>query len=321
MIRHVAVVVALAACAPRREPEGVRVADVLMTRAMAGTWEWRLDSGDAATTHRERERWTFAPSSDWRTLLGSYHRDVELIARDGVPFTCSQRPWYRLATDVVVTAHAEPGGAAVDELTYAAAPSPCEKGLRTPVRFHATLERGQLVLRWPGGEAHLDRAPPPPPPAPPAHPPAPSGPWTWSATSWTKTGLVQREDERWELAASASGDLAGWYVRTVSIHDPTGAAIPCAGAASYQFVDRYLVRGRSLVDLSATAPDPARVPVDDDRPGDWRFAEVAVAAGAHPCLASPRRMLDGATFDVVGDALVLTWRGRRRQVLWRPEPG
>ncbi len=320
MIRQAALISLIASsCAPAREPpDGIRIADVMTTRAMIGTWAWRLDSADAATTRRERERWTFAPTADWLTLRGSYHRDVELIARDGVPFTCAQRASYPIASDVEVSARAAPGGAIVDELAYTTAPSPCEHGLRTLAQYRATIARGQLVLTWPDGVAHLDRIDAPPAAPPPLHPPPPSGAWVWSSTSWNKYGLVQREDERWELAAGADGALAGWYERTVSIHDPAGAAIACAGAASYTFVDRYLIRGRALIDLSATSPDPATAPVDDDRPGDWRLAEIAVTAGAHPCLTSPRRSLDSATFDALGDALVLTWRGSRRQVLLRP---
>lgn len=327
MIRRAALALAtIAGCAAPEPATGIRIEDIATTRALAGTWSWRLDSGDAATTRRERETWTFAPTDDWLVVAGGYHRDVELIARDGVPFTCSQRPRYQLATDVTVRAHAAPGGAIVEEDGYRAAPSPCDPGLRMPARYQATIERGQLVLRWPGGVAHLDRVEPAgddeavPAPAPTAaFAPAPSGPWAWSSTSWTKSGLVQREDERWELAAGPDGALAGWYQRTVTVADPAGAPIACAGAPRYTFVDRYLVRGRALIDRSAGSPAPAESPVDDDRAGDWRLAETAVAPGVHPCLTSPRRMLDGATFDVVGDALVLTWRGRRRQVLWRPE--
>jgi len=313
--------VVLGCAAPEAAPDGIRLEDMATTRALAGTWTWRLDSADAATTRRERERWTLAPTDQWLTLAGSYHRDVELIARDGVPFTCSQRPRYALGSDVVVRVRATPGGAIVEELSYLATPSPCDRGLRTLATYQATLEHGQLVLRWAGGVAHLDRADDArdddAPTAAPPHPPAPSGAWSWSSTAWTTTGLVTREDERWELAAAPDGALAGWYLRTVTVVDPTGATIACAGAPRYTFVDRYLLRGRALGDLSTTSPAPATAPVDDDRAGDWQLAEIASAAGAHPCLTSPRRMLDSATFDVVGDAIVLTWRGSRRQVLAR----
>ena len=122
---------------------------------------------------------------------------------------------------------------------------------------------------------------------------------------------MQREDETWQLALGDDGALAGWYVRTVEVRDPTGADLPCAGAPGYRFVDRYLVRGHRQAAAG-----------DDDAGDGWRLDEVAVAAEAHPCLAAnPTRARDGAELTVVGDALVLTWRGARRQVLLRPPPG
>lgn len=315
-----AAIAAAAACAapPAPPDDGVTIPDVMDTRAMIGTWGWVHASVDRDVARREEEVWTFAPSAgDWTSLTGVYRRAVHFTAADGVPFTCNQRPHYTLASLVTVRAVAAPGGARVDEVAYETTPSPCDRGLRRLAAYHASIEDGALVLRWDGGLAHLRRIDAPAA-APPPIAAAPAGPWRWSATSWTKHGLVQHEDERWELTAGDDGALAGWYVRTVAVHDPAGAPIPCAGAPRYTFVDRYLVRGRALVDLSARSPEPATTPEDEARPGDWRLEEHAVTADEHPCLASARRALDSATFDAIGDALVLTWRGGRRQVLLRP---
>ena len=52
----------------------------------------------------------------------------------------------------------------------------------------------------------------------------------------------------------------------------------------------------------------------------WRFVELAVSPGDHPCLAAtPRRNLDEATAEQIGDYFVFEWRGKRREILYRPE--
>jgi hypothetical protein len=52
----------------------------------------------------------------------------------------------------------------------------------------------------------------------------------------------------------------------------------------------------------------------------WHFYERATEPGDHPCLrVTPRRALDEATAEQLGDYLVLEWRGKRRQVLYRSE--
>jgi hypothetical protein len=218
-----------------------------------------------------------------------------------------QQASYRLASTVELTVTAAPGGATVAERSYQAAPSPCDRGLRRLASYHAVLDGDRLRVSWAGGEATLTRPAPrsTPPAPPPAVAVAPAGRWRWTTTAWTADGRVQREDEAWELTVGDDGALAGWYLRTVEVRDPGGDAIACAGAPGYRYVDRYLVRGHRQDDLTAR--------------GEWRFDEVGVAADPHPCLAaSPTRSHDGATVDVVGDALILTWRGARRQVLTRP---
>ncbi|MBK9032744.1 MAG: hypothetical protein IPL61_15990 [Myxococcales bacterium] len=309
--RAAALALALTACAaPAADPPRITIDDAIATRSLAGTWTWALTTTADGTTRTERERWDLAITGDWLRLAGRYQRTVDVRAVDGVPFTCVQAPSYRLASTVDVTVAAAPGGAVIEEVGYQVEPSPCDRGLRRLARYQARLlDDDTLELRWADGVAHLQRATPPTPPPRLAVAAAPAGPWRWTATSWTAGGLVQREDERWELALGDDGALAGWYVRTVEVRDPGGAIVPCAGAPGYRFVDRYLVRGHRR----PAAPD------DDDAGDGWRFDEVAVVAGAHPCLAaSPTRAKDGAELVVIGDVVVLTWRGARRQVLRRP---
>ena len=308
IVRAALAAIAVTACTPPPR-EHLAAADLLALDEMIGTWAWQHRETVDGVERDERERWTIDRGADWTALGGHYQRTVAFTATDGVPFTCAQAPRYQLASTIQLAIHATPGGAIVDELAYQAAPSPCDRGLRRRTSYLATAHGDTLELRWDDGVAHLTRVPPdaPPPPAPLAIAAAPAGPWTWSATSWTTAGLAQREDEAWQLTLGDDGALAGWYLRTVTIRDPAGAIIPCAGAAEYRYVDRYLLRGRHQ-------------PAEGDDGGDgWRFDEVAVDAGTHPCLAAhPVRSRDGATVEVVGDALVLTWRGARRQVLHRP---
>lgn len=290
-----------AGCATPPPADGVTIADAAFTRDLRGGWHWQHTTRVDDVRTDEREAWELAPTADWLTLRGRYRRVVEVTALDGVPFTCAQAPSYRLASEVDVVVTATAGGARIDEVAYRTAPSPCDRGLRRLAHYHAARDGHGARLAWPGGSAHLTRGLPPPPPPPLAVATAPAGPWRWSATSWTSDHRVQREDEAWELAVGDDGALTGWYRRTVEVRDPDGAIIACAGAPGYRYVDRFLVRG-------ARDPD-----------GGWRFDEIAAAPDPHPCLAAnPTRARDGAEVEVVGDALILTWRGARREVLQRP---
>ncbi|MEZ4401865.1 MAG: hypothetical protein R3B06_17685 [Kofleriaceae bacterium] len=301
------------ACVAPPPPTGLTIERALATAGLAGTWTWTLTTQADGVTITERERWELVPAATWPAVAGTAHREVEVVADDGVPFTCAQRPRYTLAADRTITVAPVADGVEVAETSYQAAPSPCEHGLRQLATYRATITAAGLVLRWPGGLAHLARAPTSLPPllgpAPTAPPPA--GAWEFRAHSWTAGGQVQREREQWDLAVGDDGELAGWYLRTVEVLDPAGATIACAGADRYQYVDRYLVRGRRAAATTTADTGAAEAA--------WDLREVAVEADPHPCLAaSPRRVLDGAAVEVVGQALVLTWRGARRQVLWRP---
>lgn len=289
----------LAACdPPPPPPPGAIPLDIVVdARRLAGAWEWIHVSVVDGALVREREHWRFAPGADARHLVGFYRRDVLARALDGVPFACNQRLRYRQRATLTVTAEVTGEGIRIIEGGYTAVPSPCDPGLRVLGEYLGDLDGDELHLRWDGGDVRLRRvadtpfAEPPPLPAPPA------GRWRWEMSSWTKTGLVRHEAEDWELAVGPDGTLGGTYLRTVTVRSPDGTPLPCAGARSYAFTDRYLVRGQRIDD-------------------GWRLRETAVAAGEHPCLAdTPDRTLDGATATVDGDFLILSWRGKRRQVL------
>lgn len=288
-----------AACTPPPPPPpGAIPLDVVVdAKRLTGAWEWIHVSVDSGAMIRERERWRFAAGADARHLVGVYRRDVLARALDGVPFECNQRLRYRQRALHTVTAEVTADGIRIVEGGYTATPSPCDPGLRVLGDYLAELDGDRLHLRWEGGNATLTRVADEPFPEAPPRPPAPAGRWTWAMTSWTKTGLIRHEDEDWELAVGPDGAVGGTYVRAVTVRSPDDTPLPCAGAPSYSFTDRYLVRGTRTDD-------------------GWRLDETAVTAGDHPCLAdTPARTLDGATATLDGDFLILTWRGKRRQVL------
>jgi hypothetical protein len=287
--------------APAPPPGGAPLVEVARAARLAGDWRWRHESTDDGVRRVEREHWLLVRDGLTR-LRGSYLRevDVEVTTDDGLVFACNQRPRYQQVARFDVVGVVGPAGVELEEVGYQAVPSPCEPGLRRLARYRARLDRtGHLVLVGDASVARLwngDGAPPPPLPAPTS---TIGGAWSWSMGSWTADGRVQREVERWQL--EVDGVLVrGGYTRVVTIVDPDGAIIPCAGADRYSFTDRYAIVGK----------------VADD---GWRLREDDVVAGDHPCLAgTPTRTIDEATAALDGEYLVLTWRGPRRQVLARP---
>lgn len=249
----------------------------------------------------EKERWFFdGEVAD--TVRGRYRRDVAFLSMDGTPFVCNQAPGYTQSARFDVTVGVEAGKLAVAETAYDTAPSPCDSSFRHLGRYTALPVRRRLALRFDDGDQELAR---------PARPfaaadlalPAPAasiaGAWHWTLSSRDATGADRHEDERWELAVAADGTVAASYVRTVTLSNPDGAVIACARAPRWSFTDRYTLKGR----------------LDGD---ELRLEETAASPGQHPCLAAtPDRHLDTGTGTVLGDHLLLTWRGNRRQVLRR----
>ncbi|MCB9565521.1 MAG: hypothetical protein H6708_34480, partial [Kofleriaceae bacterium] len=288
--------------------------DAVKLLRLVGPWRWLHAEREAGTLRIERERWLFDrtradPATGHARADGRYRRDVLVIALDGAPFLCNQQPFYLQSAVVDVTARVDDAGeVAIDEGDYQVAPSPCEPGFRHLGAYQARIhDRGMRVtLTWDGGDQTLDRLPDDaltaeglaltPPPAPPA---GLAGAWHWRLVDRDGELDVREEDEAWEIAIAADGVAGATYRREVTIRSPDGAPIACAGAPSYSFVDRYVLRGRFDGEVLA-------------------LEETAVEPGQHPCLAAtPSRHLDTLTGELEGADLVLTWRGKRRQVLHR----
>lgn len=274
---------------------------------LVGEWRWILRTSEHGTTRVEDEVWQLAPGATPTQLVGRYVRTVEVRAGDRVPFDCNQRPWYRQRAAFEVVVELAPGGFAVRETAYRAEPGPCDHGFRHLGAYAGELEGLRLRLRWPGGQQTLWRvgdlgtelAAAPWAAAPPLE-----GAWRWDATSYDDDGHVHDETEWWEITRRSAARVDATYRRRVTIRSADGQELACAGAPSWSFEDAYVLDG-----AREDARDGAR----------WRFTERAADPGEHPCLrVTPRRALDEATAEHLGDHLILEWRGKRRQVLYRP---
>jgi hypothetical protein len=312
MLRCLLAVAALGACpaptgAPttRRPPPPQQYTIV----ELVGGWRWMLRTSEAGTTRIEDEQWRFRPRPGVPTqLVGRYVRSVEVRSDDRVPFQCNQRPWYRQRAVFDVAVEITRAGFAITETAYRAEPSPCDHGFRHVGAYAAEHAGDRLTLHWQGGvqtllqvDGELAALPDDPWPTTPS----PHGAWRWDATSFDDDGNVRDESEWWQLTRRTDTRIDATYRRRVTVRSPDGKPIACAGAPSWTFDDAYVLDGQREEE-------------------HWHFYELAASAAAspddHPCLrATPRRNLDEATAEQLGEYLILEWRGKRRQILYRAE--
>jgi hypothetical protein len=272
---------------------------------LVGSWRWLLRTAEAGTTRVEDETWRFrrSPSSSTQ-LLGRYIRTVEVRSDDRVPFACNQRPWYRQRAVYDVVVDVTTTGFAIRETGYHAEPTPCDHGFRKMGNYTAVLGGGKLELRWSGGSQVLmqldaDVRDLPADPWPSAA--QPLGPWRWDAVSYDDDGNLRTEHEWWEVTKRTETQLDITYRRRVIVNSSDGKPIPCANATTWSFDDAYVLDGQREEE-------------------HWHFHELAAEPGDHACLkATPKRNLDEATAEQLGDFFVLEWRGKRRQILYRLE--
>jgi hypothetical protein len=272
---------------------------------LVGGWRWQLRTTEAGTTRIETETWRFRPSSGIPTQLsGRYVRDVEVRSDDRVPFGCNQRPWYRQRAIYDVTVLATLTGFAVRETDYHTEPSPCDHGFRHLGSYTGSVAGNRFTLAWDGGSQTLwqtDDELTDLPIAPWPSTPELAGSWRWDATLYDVAGNLRDEAEWWELTRRTDTRIDATYRRRVTVRSPDGTPIACAGAPTWSFDDAFVLDGQREEE-------------------HWHFYELAADPGDHPCLkATPRRTLDEATAEQIGDYLVLEWRGKRHQILYRPE--
>ena len=306
-----ACLVALAACQPpgAGAPNTTRPAPPVRMFTLAdlvGSWRWMLRTTENGTTRVEDEVWRFRPGARPTELLGRYVRSVEVRSDDRVPFHCNQRPWYRQRAVFDVLVEITQTGFSISETAYRAEPGPCDHGFRHASVYAAELAGDQLRLRWDGGiqtllqvDDHVAALPDDPwPQAPPVN-----GVWRWDSTSFDDEGNLRDESEWWEITRRTDTRLDATYRRRVTVRSPDGAKIACANAPSWSFDDAYVLDGQREEE-------------------HWHLYERAADPGDHPCLRiTPHRALDEATAEQLGDNLILEWRGKRRQILYRPDAG
>lgn len=304
-----ALVVALAACQPPASPSASRPAPPARQYSvldLVGTWQWMLRTDEAGTSRVEAETWHFHPDPTQPThLVGSYVRTVEVRSLDRVPFRCNQRPWYRQRAvyDVTLDGDAR-GNFKVHEAGYTTEPSPCDHGFRHIDDYAAVPHGTRLTLHWTDGSQTLWKTSSTNEPLPAAPWPAtydPTGAWRWDVTSYDDDGNIRDETEWWQITRRTADRLDATYRRRVTVRSPDGQPIACANAPSWTFDDAYVLDGQKEEE-------------------HWHFYELAVEPGDHPCLhATPKRNLDEATAEQIGDFFVLEWRGKRREILYRAE--
>lgn len=308
MKRAAALALAVAACQPpgtstsTPHPPPVQQYSVL---DLVGGWRWLYRTEEQGTLRIEEENWRLTPDPKLpMRLVGRYVRDVEVRSTDGVPFKCNQRPWYRQRSIYDVTLDLEDKGILVKETAYDTEASPCDHGFRKMTDYQAEAHGNRLVLTWPGGTQTLmqvDSTTAPLPEAPWQKTPGPLGPWRWQATSYDDDGNIRDEAEWWEISKRTDTQLDATYRRRVTTRSPDGKPIACANAPSWSFDDAYILKGQKEEE-------------------HWHFYELAVEPGDHPCTrTTPKRTTDEATAEQIGSYLILEWRGKRRQILYRPD--
>jgi hypothetical protein len=307
-MNRLALVVTIAACQPpgagspatrpAPPPQSFTLVDLV------GGWRWLLRTTEAGTTRVEDERWRFRPMPNAPSkLVGRYVRTVEVRSEDRVVFQCNQRPLYTQRAVFDVEVEITQTGFAVHETDYHAETSPCDHGFRKTGNYSAELAGERLDLRWSDGVQTLWRTDDELQALPddPWTQPTIEGAWRWNMSSFDDEGNVHDEDEWWQITRRSDTQLDLTYRRRVLVRSPDGKPIPCAGAPSWSFDDAYVLDGQREEE-------------------HWHFYERASEPGDHPCLrVTPRRNLDEATAEQIGDYIVLEWRGKRRQVLHRPE--
>lgn len=301
MSRLVLVICALAAacagCASPRKPAATSpTGEPDRAFAIDGVWRWSRISSQDGVRRVEVETWRLDQDGD--LIDGEYQREVTHLSEDALPFVCNQDLHYRLTTSYKLRGRADGSGTLLEEVVANALPSPCEDGQRPLMGYRlieVTAER--LVLESELGRQILERLDPASVEPTPARERSASGRWSWRNRQDTAAGHIRVEREIWSLETGRD-TLSGHYQRTVTVFDPDGRAIPCAGASSYSYTDRYRVRGWG----------------DDDH---LTIEEVAFEAGKNPCAVTTRRTLDAGVGRVLGDSLAIEWRGGNRQVLRR----
>ena len=282
-------IVALCSCGPPPRPAPAPVAAIAAPPRPDGHWRWSHQAvGEDGVLAVESELWRL--SSDGAAVIGTCDRTVTFRSGDAVPFACSQSTEYTLRTRYHLDGTLDGAAIALREASFETAPSPCEPARRQLTAYTGTVGAARLELAWPGGRQTLARADEERAgePSPLVTAPGPlTGEWSWR----TEQG-PRREDERWRLDENSDGIITGTVERIVAGGD---------GPDCPSVLERYLVRGQRTAEALA-------------------LAETSFEFEVTTCERHETRTLDAASGTIYPDAIVLTWRGGKRQVLHRAQP-
>ncbi len=318
IVPRICMLALLVACV---DPNALPPSDLMQrsqaTRAI-GNWQSLSRSDQGPTTILEQEYWHIElDPTVAETLRGHYRRVVTFRNRDGALFACNQRSSYQQFTTYTVTGRLDQAPLTLRETAFEAEPSPCEHAFRRLTTYQVSIVGPTLGLQfadgnqtlWPvperdhlgaliadaadshalhstlagrSGSAGLD------------------GIWRSELTTMDERGDMRTEAEAWQFTESA-GQVWGTYRRDVTVRSSDGAPFQCARAPLYDYHD--------VIEFTAHRQGETQ---------EHELREIAIAADPAPCLAAmPGRALNQATFEKRGNYIVLDWRGKRRQVLYR----
>ena len=302
-----ALVAALPAAGARAAPRALpRSRSSTRSLDLVGGWRWLLRTERGRHDARRGRAWRFrarSAAADAARRPLRPHRRGPLRRSRAVPVQPAAVVPPARGFDVTVDVDAD-GGFAIHETEYRTEPSPCDHGFRHVGAYTAQLDGERLTLRWDDGTQTLwqtdDASAPLPEP-------------TVAASRRRRTAVALGRDVATTTTATSATRPSGGRsraapTRALDAHvspprhrpqSPDGKPIACAERADWTFDDAYVLDGQREEE-------------------HWHFYELAAEPGDHPCLrATPQRTLDEATAEQIGDYLMLEWRGKRRQVLYR----
>ena len=293
------------------------------TRAI-GNWQSVSRANQGNATILEQESWHIElDPTVAETLRGHYRRVVTFHNRDGALFACNQRASYQQITTYTLTGRLDQVPLTLCETAFEVEPSPCEHAFRRLTAYQVSIVGPTLGLQfadgnqtlWPSNGRHQDSRfnatlhadqPWPAFSIDSEHDDSTSeynsldGLWRNELTTVDERGDFRTEAEAWQFTESA-GQLGGTYRRDVTVRSSDGAPFRCANASQYSYHD--------VIEFTGHWQGASQT---------YALRELAIAADRAPCLAAmPGRALDEATFEKRGNYIVIEWRGKRRQVLYR----
>ncbi len=289
LVRFCAVFALVAACgaAPKNRTTGAFT-------GFLGQWQWTHQSSEGTVVISEEENWDLREKEG--SLTGTYTRTVNFKRSDGLPFACNQHSSFQLVSAYSVTGKRQGQEVILQENSFQTREHPCDDGKRTLAKYTVATSGDRLTLRWRGGTQTLKRKRAPAQETPLLQISKLSKSYVWAAESDQAVSEKRSVSEEWTLNQSRNGELSGRVIRRIKKQKTDGTNFECNGDQEVEYEDRYQLVGK----LDGT---------------DVTLYEVSYDSHSGPCQIHGARTLGGAEGTLVGQHLVLRWRGNKRQVL------